>query len=782
MPRFPTLPLRHKLPALIVGFCLAVATCLQVYSFLILRSQAELRAETQFSSATQQRHDNVHKWLNETKADVLTLAITPTTQDAIERLGHTFSAIVDDRTRTLQDVYIAANPNPPDQRELLIDHDGPLLYFHQHTVFHPTFAAMKKLRNFKDIVLLDLEGNAVYSVVKQQDFAANVVQGQFSDTSLGEVFRAARDGEPGQIYMSDVGPYPASQEAVAGFMATKVTDKKGQPLGVLAVQIDVSRLTAIVNDTDDVGETGEAYLVGMDFKLRTNSRFEGRFSAMDQLEPTPQLEDVAALREALHEDVPLLSGNRGMAQTMIIEAPGRNWGIVVERDIAEITAPTWTALIYMLEITGVATLVVFGLGILIARSITRPLGQIGDAMTTVAEGNLATEVPHVGRQDELGRIAANLEGLRTKLLVAEEMRQAREAEQAAQHHVVNALSVALQGLSSGDLTRPIDHPFAPEYEALRLDFNATLERLDVIMVQIIETAATIRARSDEINSASEDLSHRTENQAAALEETAAALDELTASVRSAADGAREVETIVRQARAEAEESGTVVQGAVAAMTEIEKSSEHISQIIGVIDDIAFQTSLLALNAGVEAARAGDAGRGFAVVASEVRALAQRSSAAAKEIKTLIGASTQHVGRGVEQVGRAGTALASIVDRVAHISTLVSDIASGAGEQSTGLAEINIGVTQLDQVTQKNAAMVEESTAASNALHQEATALSDLVSQFTTRGSHSGPSSVIDMRRPSEGRANVPAKPSSTPAGRVAAMGAGSPGRGLWQDF
>jgi methyl-accepting chemotaxis protein len=297
---------------------------------------------------------------------------------------------------------------------------------------------------------------------------------------------------------------------------------------------------------------------------------------------------------------------------------------------------------------------------------------------------------------------------------------------------VRALSVGLRNLSTGNLTQPIEEPFAEDYETLRLDFNNTLDTLTQTIAQVVEASESIRARSAEISHASEDLSARTENQAATLEETAAALDELTASVKSAAEGAREVEKVVNQARTEATESGTVVQGAVDAMNEIERSSEQISQIIGVIDDIAFQTNLLALNAGVEAARAGDAGRGFAVVASEVRALAQRSSAAAKEIKLLISASTQHVDRGVDQVGRAGSALARIVDRVTEISSLVSDIASGAREQSVGLAEVNIGVTQLDQVTQHNAAMVEESTAASLALKQEAAGMATLVAQFALR--------------------------------------------------
>ena len=227
---------------------------------------------------------------------------------------------------------------------------------------------------------------------------------------------------------------------------------------------------------------------------------------------------------------------------------------------------------------------------------------------------------------------------------------------------------------------------------------------------------------------------------------------MTVNVNSAAANTREAEAVVLRPRNNAEESGRVVQGAVAVMTEIDASSNQISQIIGLIDDIAFQTNLLALNAGVEAARAGDAGRGFTVVASEVRAQAQRSSAAAKEIKTLIIDSSRHVGRGVEQVGRAGEALASIVDKVAHISTLMSDMAEGAGQQSIGLGEITIGVTQLDQVTQQNAAMAEESSAASHSLHQEATALAALVGHFKTTAL-SGGGSVAPRNRPGKQRQN-----------------------------
>ena len=294
---------------------------------------------------------------------------------------------------------------------------------------------------------------------------------------------------------------------------------------------------------------------------------------------------------------------------------------------------------------------------------------------------------------------------------------------------VEALAHALAQLAKGDLTIRLTSKFAQAYEALRADFNAAAERVQAAMQAISTTTRAVSAGADEIAHASDDLARRTEQQAASLEETAAALDEITATVRRTAAGAKEASTVVAKARTDAQHSGQVVDQAVAAMTQIEGSSQQVGNIIGVIDEIAFQTNLLALNAGVEAARAGDAGRGFAVVAQEVRALAQRSADAAREIKTLISTSTQQVSAGVGLVGQTGEALRRIVDQVASIDTLVNEIAASATEQSTGLHTVNQAVNQMDQVVQQNAAMVEEATAATHSLKGEAGELANLVGRF-----------------------------------------------------
>ncbi|WP_298921302.1 HAMP domain-containing methyl-accepting chemotaxis protein [uncultured Roseobacter sp.] len=318
----------------------------------------------------------------------------------------------------------------------------------------------------------------------------------------------------------------------------------------------------------------------------------------------------------------------------------------------------------------------------------------------------------------------------TKIAESEEMAEAEKARVAEeQQSVVSALGIGLQSLSEGDLTSEITSVFPEDYEKLRADFNAAVAALKEAVAAVMQNSDAIRNETSEITSAADDLSRRTEKQAATLEETAAALDELTSSVRSAAEGADEASSMSADAQSNAEKGGEVARQAVDAMDEIKTSSQEISKITTVIDDIAFQTNLLALNAGVEAARAGEAGRGFAVVATEVRALAQRSSDAAREINELISSSGDQVEKGVDLVDKTGAALASIVTSVSEISKRVSNIAASAREQSAGLNEINTAVNELDHVTQQNAAMFEETTAASHALTSEADALAAAVARF-----------------------------------------------------
>ncbi|WP_430424280.1 methyl-accepting chemotaxis protein [Phenylobacterium sp.] len=353
------------------------------------------------------------------------------------------------------------------------------------------------------------------------------------------------------------------------------------------------------------------------------------------------------------------------------------------------------------------------------RSITAMFERSAQTLAAASEARERAEVASAEAQSARHGEAA----------AAAERELARRASDDEASLVVGALADALGHLAKGDVTYRIGASFPPQYGQLKRDFDAAAEQLQSALGAVVEVSHRLHAGIGEISNASDNLSRRTEHQAATLEQTAAALDQITATVKRTATGAIRAREAVGSARQNAERSDEVVQSAISAMTEIETSSRQIGQIIGVIDEIAFQTNLLALNAGVEAARAGEAGKGFAVVASEVRGLAQRSAEAAKEIKALISASEAQVGRGVELVGLTGETLHRIAAEVVAVNGVITEIAQSAAEEATGLQQVNTAVNALDGVTQQNAAMVEEATAAAQQLANEAQKLTGLVARF-----------------------------------------------------
>ncbi|MCU6454306.1 methyl-accepting chemotaxis protein [Sphingomonas sp. A2-49] len=379
------------------------------------------------------------------------------------------------------------------------------------------------------------------------------------------------------------------------------------------------------------------------------------------------------------------------------------------------------------------------------RVICKPYVETVVRMEALAAGDLEGPIAHTENLDCVGRMT------KAMAIFRRNMEEANTAE--AQRQMASALAEGLGELARGNLTFRIAAAFPADFETLRSDFNRAMDAIMEAVTAVNRAAVGINAGSSDILQASDDLSQRTEQQAASLEETAAAMDEITSTVRQTAAGANRANGVVAEARGEAEQSGEVVARAVDAMSGIERASNEISEIISVIDGIAFQTNLLALNAGVEAARAGDAGRGFAVVASEVRALAQRSAEAAKDVKTRITASSEQVDAGVELVSKTGAALQRIIGRFGEISGLVEQIARAAEHQATGLQQVNTAVGEMDGVTQQNAAMVEEATAAARTLSAEADELARQVARFRIEDDVCGP-------------AAAPAAPGHAPANAV----------------
>lgn len=391
------------------------------------------------------------------------------------------------------------------------------------------------------------------------------------------------------------------------------------------------------------------------------------------------------------------------------------------------------------------------------RRVLKPVSDLKGAMKKMAEGQYDIEIPHTNFKDVIGDMAATLQEFcnslsQTQALQVEQERNLKElaahrSEQdvfAVQRRVVDEIGSGLERLAQGDLTQTIDspasNPFPEDYEGLRQSYNAVIEELGRTIAEMHDAVEAVETGASEMHQASDDLASRAETQAATLEESAAALNELTESVKSTSDRADQAETAGRENRDQAESGAKVVRDAMDAMNLIETSSENVRRIIGVIDDIAFQTNLLALNAGVEAARAGEAGKGFAVVASEVRSLAQRASESATEINQLITDSAAQVTQGSKLVKNTGERLEMILKNTVEMQAVMSDIAAAAREQALGIDEVNNGVTQLDLVTQQNAAAAEQVNASSTALNQKSSVLSSNLTRFKINAS----SSAIQM--------------------------------------
>ncbi|QLF71337.1 methyl-accepting chemotaxis protein [Peteryoungia desertarenae] len=535
--------------------------------------------------------------------------------------------------------------------------------------------------------------------------------------------------------------------------------RDGQLFGVAASDFSLESMVAMVNSVD-MGGKGSAFLVKQDGTILVHSNGDLVTKTLKEAFPTATPAVGSGITETVFADKNVL-----VSFIPIKGLPRDDWylGVQIDQGLAFAAIGEFRTAAAVATVIGVIAMIGI-LAALLSRLVVRPVVDMTGVMGKLAGGDVSAEIPGTERKDEIGQMAAAVAVFRdniiergrlareadeTRSMSEQERREreaikAREAEQVS--FAVHSLADGLGRLANGDLVSRIDTPFAGDLDRLRVDFNASVAKLNEALATVGHNARAIDGGASEIRASADNLARRTEQQAASVEETAAALEEITTTVKDSARRAEEVGQLVNRARAGAEKSGEIVDKAVDAMQGIEKSSGEISNIIGVIDEIAFQTNLLALNAGVEAARAGEAGKGFAVVAQEVRELAQRSANAAKEIKALIHASGDQVRSGVELVNQTGQALQVIVREVQEINGHVNAIVTASREQATGLQEINTAVNTMDQGTQQNAAMVEEQTAASHGLAQEAAALTALLAQFRIDDRTMGQASSSSGRR------------------------------------
>ena len=708
------------------------------------------------------RRNEARGYLDSIRLDMSALSSSFTTQQAFYGFSGAMNFLGDDPLKELHARYIDGNPNPEGEKYKL-DTAKKDAYDRAHKQYHAGFVKHLQAQGYRDLFVINPAGTIVYSAMKQRDFGTNLVSGPYKGSGLAQVFQTALKAEAGTVSMSDFEAYAPSKGATAAFVATPI-QQNGHTIGVLAYQLPNDRFNTLYANKKGLGETGETILVNAGGLVINDSAHTPENDALTAKVDTPLVSEAMAGREALGS----ISGYRSIdafAATSPLEFGGARFAVIALISEAEVNGDLWSNALASIGFGLLLITIGSVVAVAYSRTLTRPISTLVESMEQLAGGNTDIALEGETRNDEIGDMARSVAVFRQAEITkreleaetehrrsaGEEERRARDAEKAAEQarltNTVEILCAALQRLASGDLTATIDKPFASSgLDRLRVDFNASLERLSQTVSAVHGNVAEINRKSGKVGSSTSDLSKRSEEQAAALEETSTAVRQIMDAIHQSREKAETASRLASEARVHSDRSGEIVGGAVHAMERIENASSEISKIINVIDEIAFQTNLLALNAGVEAARAGEAGKGFAVVAQEVRELAQRSSNAAKDIKSLITKSGEEVAAGVGLVKQTGEVLSSIAGQVVQIGDHIHSIAGAAREQSTGLKEVTSAVTRMEDVTQQNARAAEQTNAEMAGLVRDAEALSSLVGQFIVdKGAVSTAGKFADMR-------------------------------------
>ena len=779
-----SMPIARKLPLALLGSALLVSLGVGLASYLIGSQALRSAAETNLMTLSRERAAAVSTYLKAVEDDLVATSRSEATVQALRDFGGAWLQFKVDPTAEVRKLYVDDNPNKDNLAAL--DTLGTTGTFDvTHTRFHPGYRAQIGARGYRDLYLFDLKGFMVYSVNKGQDFGTSFAEGgPLATSSLGQVFQQAVAIEgPDDIAFADFTAYAGADGLPASFFAKPVFNAQGRKVGVLAIQLPSERLDAVIGDRSTLGETGEVIVVGPDGLLRSDSSFTADNDALVTSFAGPML-DQALAGTASQGETTAYRATDMLVAAAPITTRGQSWAAVAVMGTDEVLAPVTNMRNMMLAIGAGLLAVVAALGLLFSRTITKPITRLTDTMEALAKGDLEVEVRGADRTDELGAMARAVEVFRENGQKVAQMTEAEAAQvlanQAERAGMMESLQRAfgnvVDAAIAGDFSRRVDAEFPDaelntlarsvnslvetvdrglsetgsvlaaladtnltqrvrgDYEGafarLKTDTNAVAEKLGEILGQLRTTSGALKTATGEILAGANDLSERTTRQAATIEETSAVMEKLAGTVLDNAKKAEAASVQAKSVSAAAEQGGQVMAQATDAMDRITASSAKISNIIGLIDDIAFQTNLLALNASVEAARAGDAGKGFAVVAVEVRRLAQSAASASADVKVLIEQSANEVRGGSRLVSDAAAKLTGMLDAIRDNTAALEAISRDSRAQASGIDEVNIAVRQMDEMTQHNAALVEQTNAAIEQTEAQASELDRIVDIFT----------------------------------------------------
>ena len=654
-----------------------------------------------------------------------------------------------DAKKELQQYFIAKNPNPAEEREKLVKPEGPAGYYYSaHEELQPQLGKVLAATPFKDMLMLDAKGNVIYSYKKAETFAENAADAAFAETGLGKVFAETS----ANVKKAETDEVPS---AFSGLAMNKATGKSDIFVAVPLVNLGQLRGIFVFQVRDDV--VGKILSMGIPSGSTEKTNIITSDATVIGLDDKGQLTIVDAApyayRDAAMADSTMTVANfaRADGSATSFSKPlvdGESKYLISESVLDSELQAGSLQIAALLTLVGTAVLAITSaIAWFVLRRMFGPLGRLAGATEAVAAGTLDIKIDGEARKDEIGTMSRALSGFRDSLISQRELEAQAKASQAAEEEgrrsraeqqqreadalsaVVNALGEGLTRMARGDLAYQIHQPFPAALEGLRQNFNASVDQLAEALTAISRNSNAVKAGTEEMRSAADQLAERTERQSASISEAATSIGQITNAVRQQMTRAEDATRIANDATKGTRASADIMEQTIKAMEAIQSSSQQINTIISVIDEIAFQTNLLALNAGVEAARAGESGKGFAVVAQEVRELAQRSAKAAKEISDLLSKSTKEVEAGVSMVEKAGQALKAIGSHVESINHQISAMMVSTREEAETLREINSSVTQIEGMTQQNAAMVEETTASIHQLAQEAGEMDGRIGHF-----------------------------------------------------
>lgn len=729
-----------KLTSLVIVSVLLTAVVIGWASYFTASKELHNVADQKILALTEIKKSNIEDYLDSIRQDIRTLASSETVQQANLQFSAAWAGLGEKQTEKLQKAYIAANAHPADRKEDLDFAEDGSQYSEIHKQFHPWFRQFLKERRYADIFLLDLEGNLVYSVRKQPDYATNMEDGAFKDSDLGNAFRKAAELEKaGSLAFFDFKAYAPRDGAPASFIAAPVTDVKGEMQGVIALQMPIDRLNRIMGQHTGLGNTGESFIVGKDFLVRNDTRFAKNSILKRRVE-------TEAVKKALAGASGLASWNAPNGDALTgayapLDYEGARFAFITQMAETEITAPA-RELRNSILVIGVIALVLIGLcGYLVSRTLSGPIIRMTSAMKKLAEGEKDTPVPAKGRSDEIGDMAEALESFKLSVIQAAalateqaelERTQVEEREAVAREKAEIDAKLAKKSAEDAknaseraEILSAITSEFEATVNGVLQSFASAVSQMQGSAQTMSTTAEQTSQQSTAAGSAADAASSNVQTVAAAAEELSTSIAEITRQIDESA-------RVAREGVEDAEKANDRIQG-------LATSASKIGEVVDLINDIASQTNLLALNATIEAARAGDAGKGFAVVATEVKSLADQTARATEEIGAQIsdiqGATNQAVdaiqsiGETINKVDGISTAIAAAMEEQ---GASTSEIASSVQSASAGTQEVSTNIAGVTQAATETGGAASGVLDATKELNAQADILRNAVDGFLTK--------------------------------------------------